>query len=302
MAVIDIGSNSIHLDIFSVKGRKTRYLEGEGFYTKLGRYLTKDKIIPHSKIQESSKIIKHLKYYAFLKGAREVLVFGTSILRKAKNRKKFSEKVFEGSGLKIDVVSTVRESSYLERIAREKMSLGRENLLLIDIGGGSTELVLLNKRKTLFKKSYPYGLSKTKAKFKIKNFNDSVKESKVLHFFRSKISLFLKGIKKEKIHQFVGFSSVAKTFALIKYSTIRKPGDFSKKVITLEDMYKIRKDIKNREKITGVEEKQHDLVYIGTFFFEVLFERVGLQKLRVSPYSIREGYLIEHLNKVKRHK
>jgi len=297
IAVIDIGSNSIHMDLFRITPKGPQYEMGKGFYNKLGLYLSKNCIIPKNKIRESVQIIRQLKLYAQLRGAREVLAFGTSILRKAKNQKALVKDVFKKCRLQIDIVSARRESGYLEKIAREKMTLGRERLLLVDIGGGSTELVILNNKKTYFRKSYAYGLSKVKGKFEISDLKDRRKEDQLILFFKRKVEQFLKTSSARRIHTLIGFSSVAKTFGLIKYASIQKPSDFKGKKITLKDLASIQERCVASPESLRISAEKRDIVYIGTFFFESLFHALHVQEMEISPYSIREGYLIEYLER-----
>ncbi len=141
-AAIDIGTNTILLLIAeqTPEGRLQTIMDLETT-TRLGEGLTKTrKINPHA-MQRSIDVIDRYLSLCREKGVAEIAAAGTSALREARNRLDFLQKVRRRCGLEIEIISGQEEArlSYLAVAMDQKWPSGP--LVVIDIGGGSTEWI-----------------------------------------------------------------------------------------------------------------------------------------------------------------
>ncbi|XYH94159.1 HD domain-containing protein [Sorangium sp. So ce1128] len=81
----------------------------------------------------------------------------TSAAREAQNGDLFVERAAREAGVHIEVIEGVEEARLVQLAVRERVALGERTALLVDIGGGSTELTLLRGRGALFSRSLPVG-------------------------------------------------------------------------------------------------------------------------------------------------
>jgi exopolyphosphatase/guanosine-5'-triphosphate,3'-diphosphate pyrophosphatase len=295
IGIIDIGSNTIHLDIFRVAGNTITKIASQGNVNTLGVCLSTGKIIPKAKIDEAGRIIQGLLQYAQSQNVYETVIFATSILRHAKNRTAFLRAVKKKCGKDIDIISGLSECACLEKAARYFSTLKNGPTLLVDIGGGSTEFVLFDKNRTYLRKSYSFGLSYVKGKYGINDI-EAVPEKALESFFHAKIRLFLKGMVQYTLKNIIVTSSVAKIMAGLKYGGRVSATDEQKKKIYLRDIIALQRTFTTNAKAITLDPQKKILVQIGTYFFTELLRALNKQFFSVAPHSVREGYLLHYLH------
>jgi exopolyphosphatase/guanosine-5'-triphosphate,3'-diphosphate pyrophosphatase len=161
-AAIDIGSNAARLIFIHVyetpdgpqfvKDAMYRVALRLGEESFLKGKLSKEKI---DALVSTMKAYKHL---IDVHQPVQVMACATSAMRDARNAKEVVEKVYKKSGIKIDIISGQREAELVMTNHVEKFTLDEnKNYLYIDVGGGSTELILLSKGKVIDKHSFNIG-------------------------------------------------------------------------------------------------------------------------------------------------
>lgn len=161
-AAIDIGSNAARLIFINVyetpagpqfvKDAMYRVALRLGEESFLKGKLSKTKI---------DNLVSTMKAYKHLIDVHEpvqVMACATSAMRDAKNAKEIVEKVYKKTGIKIDIISGQREAELVMTNHVEKFTLQEnKNYLYVDVGGGSTELILLSQGKVIDKRSFNIG-------------------------------------------------------------------------------------------------------------------------------------------------
>jgi len=161
LAAIDIGSNAIRLQITRVlKNKKGNHdfkkLEYIRFPLRLGRDTFKTGEVS---FRSEAKFIKLMKTFRGLIDLYEVDDFygcATSAMRDAKNGKRILERSYLESGLNIELISGAKEASILN-IALKKHLHTDYDYLLIDVGGGSTEISIIEENTIKDKSSFKLG-------------------------------------------------------------------------------------------------------------------------------------------------
>ena len=108
--------------------------------------------------------------------------FATSALREARNAKSLIKKVATQTGIHIMVISGIEESRLIARgvLANEKLPRGR--FAIVDIGGGSTEIILVREKKICWSKSFPLGAARVAQLFQGKtSYQASAYAQKILN-------------------------------------------------------------------------------------------------------------------------
>ncbi len=140
-AAIDLGSNSFHMVVATPEGRSIRIIDSLRAPVRLAAGLDDKKRI---KAKTQKLALQTLNQFAErLQGVpvENIRVVGTNTLRRAKNSKQFTSKVYEILGRPIEIISGREEARLIfEAVAHTQPDTG-DRRLVIDIGGGSTELV-----------------------------------------------------------------------------------------------------------------------------------------------------------------
>ncbi len=141
-AAIDIGSNSVHLLVMAVDGEQRRVLRDESELLGLGAIVDLEGRIPDATTEAALAIVRRYVAAARDERADWLVLVATEPLRRAANRSHVMEMVRAGSGLPVHALSH-EEEALLTVVGVLGGVAPQEPTLVLDIGGGSTEVVLL---------------------------------------------------------------------------------------------------------------------------------------------------------------
>ncbi len=143
LACIDIGSNTTRLLVADRIGRTLREIHQERAFTRIGRGLSPSGAIPEAKIDEVVAVVVAMLAIADDHDAPCVRVVATAAIRTAPNGARLAQAVGEATGLTVDVLSCEEESRLAFLGAAAMLERSPEGELgVIDVGGGSTEIVV----------------------------------------------------------------------------------------------------------------------------------------------------------------
>ncbi|MEK6239186.1 MAG: Ppx/GppA family phosphatase [Planctomycetales bacterium] len=143
VAGIDVGTNSIRLIIAEgLRGGKYRILDDEKEATRLGARLGSTGKLEPEAVEKSLVALRRMKEIASGFQASQTRAIATCAVREAKDGAEFCERVQREVGLTLEVVSSKEEARFAFRSVQEHFDLEQRDVVLADIGGGSTELVM----------------------------------------------------------------------------------------------------------------------------------------------------------------
>jgi exopolyphosphatase/guanosine-5'-triphosphate,3'-diphosphate pyrophosphatase len=143
LAAIDVGTNSIRLIVAEAQADGAyRILDDEKEITRLGKGLGKTGKLDAGAMEHTAVTIARMRSIAEGYGAGEIRVVGTSAAREAKNTKELARAIREKAGLEFEVISGEEEAVLAYRSAARAFDLSGTPGAVVDIGGGSTEIVL----------------------------------------------------------------------------------------------------------------------------------------------------------------
>lgn len=143
LAAIDIGTNSIRLIIAEgLRGGQYRILDDEKETTRLGHALGSTGRLDPAAMDRSLEALRRMKKIAVGFQVQQIKAIATCAVREAENGKEFCGRIREETGLDVEIVTAHNEARLAFRSVQEAFDLEKREVLLADIGGGSTELVL----------------------------------------------------------------------------------------------------------------------------------------------------------------
>jgi exopolyphosphatase/guanosine-5'-triphosphate,3'-diphosphate pyrophosphatase len=156
-AVIDVGTNSIKLLVADVAEHEVRPVWEESKQTRLGRGFYETRRLQPDAIDATAKAVAQFSQIARTNEANPIRVIATSAARDAINPEELSSAIETASGLKIEIISGEQEADWVFQGVTSDPALAREPLLLLDVGGGSTEFIVGQGNHIEFRESYPLG-------------------------------------------------------------------------------------------------------------------------------------------------
>jgi exopolyphosphatase / guanosine-5'-triphosphate,3'-diphosphate pyrophosphatase len=305
LAVIDLGTNTFNLLVAEKKHDKVKILFNEKEPVKLGEGGINSGIIKSKAYQRG--IIAFEKWVSVAKKleAEKIYALATSAVRSAQNGKEFTSEIYKKTGIKVHIINGEQEAALIFNGVLKACPLGLENVLVMDIGGGSTEFIIGNKNGILWKKSYQLGVARLLEKFNPHEPIQTKEINAIEQYLKENLSGLWNAIEKFKCKILIGSSGSFDTFAdLILQS--RKPigilGNKKKFTFNLEDFFGIHQQLlaktkAQRMKMPGMLEMRVDMIVLASLCCSLVLKTSGIKKMKLSTFSLKEGAFYEIIDK-----
>jgi len=298
-AVIDVGTNSIKLLVADVSGREVRPVHEESRQTRLGQGFYETRRLQPESIARTAEAVWEFGEIAREKLAASIHVIATSAARDAVNPRDLTNAIERACGLKTEIISGAREAEWVYLGAATDAELARRPLLLLDVGGGSTEFIVGHGSQVRFARSFPLGTVRLMERFP---HGDPPKKAEfeagrdwVRNFLQQEVRPQLEPALQEgsaEIH-LVGTGGTTSILARIE----KRLGAFDRAkiestVLTFEQVAAHRKTLwrlplARRKEIIGLPRQRADVILTGVLIYEVVMEEFGFEALRVSTRGLR---------------
>lgn len=306
LAAIDIGTNSFHLIITEVETDTGNFkiLGREREIVRLGSSSSDMKYLSHDAANRGIKTLKRFKALADAAGA-EIKAVATSAVREALNRDEFIKQVRNEIGIKIEIASGYEEARFIYLGVLQSLPVFDNTILLIDIGGGSTEFLVGQKRGILYDNSLKLGAIRLTQRFFTdgKYDNGAVKDCR--KFIRGSMNPVTRQINKYEFDTVVGSSGTILNIANV--INITENGESETKLnnftFSRDDLSgaveRILKadTIKQKSRIPGIDDDRADIITAGALILEQVFKELKIKQMVVSEYALREGVIYDTIEK-----
>ncbi|MBL8732445.1 MAG: Ppx/GppA family phosphatase [Planctomycetes bacterium] len=157
IGIVDMGSNAIRFMVAETTGGATAVLESHRLPVRLGRDVFDTGQIPEATMADTVDAFRRFRATCDRLAVRHVRAIATSAMRDARNRDLLMDRVRLASGIDIEVISGTQEAYLLKLAVATRIGLDSGRSLLIDVGGGSVELVLVEQGQVTNADSYRLG-------------------------------------------------------------------------------------------------------------------------------------------------
>ena len=298
-AVIDVGTNSIKLLVADVRGREVSPVHEESRQTRLGQGFYETHRLQPESIARTAEAVWEFGEIARERNAASIRVIATSAARDAVNPADLTGAIERASGLKTEIISGAREAEWAFQGVATDGDLAENPLLLLDVGGGSTEFILGHGTKKHFAHSFPLGTVRLLEKFP---HGDPPAPSEY-NACRDWVSRFLHAevrpqlgpaLDKEPARvQLVGTGGTTSILARVEKKLDRFDRDrIERTVLSFEQVAARRKHLWElplaaREEIPGLPKLRADVILTGVLIYEAVMAEFGFRELRVSTRGLR---------------
>ena len=292
-AAVDLGSNSFHMLLARMEGGQIRVIDRHKDMVRLASGL-----LPNGELSEESRERALACLQQFGQPLRNlppenVRIVGTNTLRSAKHAEAFIEEAEAALGHPIEIVSGREEARLVYLGVAHSLPVDGKQRLVIDIGGGSTELIVGRDFETLLRESVRVGCVSATRQF----FEDGAIKRKrwkraVLHA-RVELLPLAADYAQTGWEYVVGASGTMRSVA-----AVLKANDWSNGDITLEGIEKLEEHILGCKhidelKLEGLSSDRQP-VFIGGFaVVRALFDALDLERMEISSGALREGVLYD---------
>jgi len=310
IAAIDMGTNSFHLIIVQVKGDGSfKIIDREKEVIRLGYHKGKNlDYISEGEIEKATDILNDFNKIAKFYGA-EVRAVATSAVREAKNKDEFTARILDATGIFVEAIKGVKEAELIYLGVLKALNLRNNRILCIDIGGGSTEILLGDQGISVFAESVKIGAVRLSKRFFPDYHLSPERIDMCERFIAEKI------YSKSDLHSHHQFdNAVGTSGTIIAAASIihfRKHNKFAKSLngftFTDKELFRLTEEVLkcpspvDRLSIEGMEVKRADIIPAGLLILRKAFEVFDIDEMTVSENALREGIIIETIRKQDEH-
>lgn len=298
-AVIDMGSNSIRLMIADVLDGELGKVEKHLEMTRLGARVNETQKLTEKSMADTIEAVSKFKRMAESEKAIILGAFATSAVRDAENGQAFGKRVFEETGVKVNIISGAEEAELGFKGVCKGLgkALQTQRFVIIDIGGGSTELIVGEGEEMLYRKSFNVGVVRMTGKHIT---TDPITPTEVMTLTEDVKTILQEGIlavKELGPSAAIGIGGTATTFGAIELQMTRYDRDgihnsyvSSEHLLTTVELLE-RLSIEEKRQLAGLMPKRADVIYAGGVILRHLVSALDLDGFYVSDFDNLEGIL-----------
>ena len=290
VAVIGIGSNSVRMLLAEVGGGEMRRIRRDREGTRLFAGLSAQRCLSSGAMESTAAAVSRMAADARAAGAERIHLFATSATRDAANQAEFAALIAERAGLEMEICPGEREAalSFLG-------AAGRGDCGVIDIGGGSTEVIVGAGTSLRCALSCQMGAVRRAGQYSIRDHGD------LSYVEEAARSILLAGLESHPTlsmpEKWYGTGGTFTTLAAIVRQVHWTERTYMHgTVLTLQQVEKAARMLADmplsaRRELPGLQPNRADIIVHGMCILLACMRTLGIEEITVSEYGNLEGYV-----------
>jgi exopolyphosphatase/guanosine-5'-triphosphate,3'-diphosphate pyrophosphatase len=298
-AAIDIGSNSVRMMAAEVSHGETRILAQDRQVTRLGESVFRSGVISKDALDFLiTNLARMAGAYSRLDivGVRAV---ATSAVRDASNQQEFLKRTSEAIGTNVEIISGPEEARLIHLGVESRWPRPKERTLIVDVGGGSAELIISHNGQLIDTVSKPLGAVRLTEMFLKSDPPQPDELHRMMQYIDEKLSPFRQQHDMEKFDRAIATSATAAAIVSVVNQIPRPKRDEADRMRAplnqVRDLFGelARSDLAARRKITGIGPKRAEIVVAGAAVFVRALELFESRSLYYCAAGVRDGIIAD---------
>ncbi|AEB72602.1 exopolyphosphatase [Lentilactobacillus buchneri] len=303
LAVIDLGSNSVRMTISRISDDGTyETVAQEKEYVRLSENMGVEKILQPEAIERTIGALKNFKTIYSKLDHLNIVAVATAAVRQATNQKQFLKRVKNDIGINLNVISGTREA-YYDYVGVSE-TLPATNAVIIDTGGASAEIVLVQNGKVSNLISIPIGSVTLSSKFDLADDIAATEVFKAM-IFVNKIFQSVWWLRNGLNLPIIGLGGSNRTLAKInrRFNNLLDTNDihgYQLRDDAINETFEriIGMNLDERKKVPGINKERADIIVGGLIPVILLMNYLDSDRIMFSTSGLREGILFERLHDI----
>lgn len=303
VAFMDIGTNSIRLLIVRVNANhSTNVLIRLKQTVRLGEGEFDAQILQPEAINRAVAVSQQFASLIRSHGAEDIIAVATAATREARNQREFVERLQKAAQLDVRVVSGQEEARLIYLGVSSGFHLEDKRAFFIDIGGGSTEVIVGTQHQFPYVNSLRLGAIRLAAQFPAgpRGVVSPDQYNRVLDYVQRHAVHTLREIRAHDIDLAIGSSGTIENLAEVAARRLARPRPQRDNVLTAPHLREVvdmlgAMPLKERRRVPGLNPERADIVMVGAAILEAFMKALDLPAIRVSDRGLREGLLMDYL-------
>lgn len=292
-AAIDVGSNTIHVVVARCFSHTLEILADEQELTRIGESVTTTGRISPEKCRAALEALKNYRALATSYGAEKVFVVATEAIRQAGNNAEFLAQVREETGLEVLLISGTAEAA-LTFFGATYEAGETEEVEVMDLGGGSLELIFARATRIHWRTSVPLGSGWLHDQYLPANPPTS-REIRAAEAF---LQTYFRGMKlKHRASTLIVTGGSANSLLLLAQKALHQPVESIR--LSQEDLLRCQGLLSalTAEDVSSFFEQplaRARILLAGVLIIRQVMKQLAAREIFVSPHGIREGVLLAY--------
>lgn len=304
VAFIDLGTNSARLLLVSVSADgATATLSQQKEVIRLGEGEFGSKRLQAEAMDRAVAVCGRFAEMARAKDAQEIIAVATSATREAQNKRTFLQRMRSEARINLRIISGKEEARLIYLGVASGTRIDVQKALFIDIGGGSTEIVLGNQSEHFFIDSLKLGAIRITAMFFEPGFDGPVSAAmyrRIVQHVRNQAVRAVQSLSRHKIDLVIGSSGTVQNMVDITARRVLGRPAQRDDVVSAADIRDTAAELRSlplaaRRKVVGLNADRADIIVAGAAILETLMHQLKTPGIRASERGLREGLLIDYL-------
>jgi len=307
VAFIDLGTNSARLLVIRLNpNRSYSVLTQQKEVVRLGEGEFADNMLTPDAIDRTVTVLSRFAEVARSLGASDIVAVATSATRDAQNRDTLITSIREEADFELNVISGPEEARLIWLGVSSGVKIGKTKSLFIDIGGGSTEIIVGDQYEASLLRSLKLGAIRTTNTFVPPDLNGPFPPlviQAIQKHIRSRASHTIRHVFGKKIQQAFGSSGTITTLEAIAAGMSNSAVSHRVGIITRDELSAVithlcSLPLKERRCVQGLNPDRADIIVAGALILDSLLEQAGIPEIHVSSRSLRDGLLVDYLSRI----
>jgi exopolyphosphatase / guanosine-5'-triphosphate,3'-diphosphate pyrophosphatase len=305
IAAIDVGTNSLHLVVARITGPASfEVVAREKEMVRLGTGPGDMKHLDDDAMDRAVAVLGRMRQIAAIDGA-PVRAVATSAVREATNAVDFIRRAHDEAGVFVEVISGTEEARLIHLGVLQSVPVFDQRLLLCDIGGGSTEVLVGESGEVLAARSFKLGAVRLTSRFFASNEDVPGAVEACRDYVRSAIAPMTREVAHHGFEVAVGSSGTIEQLAELGHmldggEPLRSYANhvFTRGQLDVVMTRLIKAgSVTGRRKIAGVDPQRADIILAGAIIAEQMFDELSISEMVVSDFALREGVLLDTMQR-----
>lgn len=286
---IDLGSNAMRAIIARRNGNELAVIKSFRVPLRLGEDVFNGGFISDRKMIQTENAFIELFHAFAAYGVTEVRCMATSAMRDAINGPLLAEKILKTTGIEIEIIRGKEEARIICEAVESQLDFSDYNVLLMDIGGGSTELTLIRRGELVGVKSFNVGT------VRLLHYKNQLELEKKINFELERMLVFIREYFGKKTPDFfVGTGGNLRRIGKIRKKTLGRPTSQMATFSEISHMEDIILSMSYIDRIRGLEltENQADVILPATMLTQKLMQKLKLSEILLPKVGLKEGILL----------
>ncbi len=306
LAAIDIGTNSLHMILVRVAADGAFEVIGrERDMVRLGAGGLEGRPLGEAAMAAALQTLTRFKRLADSRQVDDIVAVATSAVREAPNGGDFLASVAAQTGIQARVITGVEEAALIHQAAVHGIDVGTDKAVVIDIGGGSTEITLGTAAGVQLAKSFRLGVIRLGERFVKSDPLGGGDERRMVRHIRHELGDYLRGLAQAGFTRVIGTSGTALALGSL---ALQVPSDVTihHRRVAAKAIRNIRRQVvslglNDRLKLQGLDARRADLIVPGAILLDTILRQLGADEMTLCELSLREGAILDYIRRNRVH-